>query len=120
MRRILLGVGPAGGAVEDIIGREVDQSSVHLPAGEREIAHAEGIGEESGLRLALSDIDLVIGGGVENDAGIKRGERFLDEFPVVDIDCLAGKSLDGVAPRLQLSNQLDTQLTGTAEDYRTF
>src|SRR5438552_18805946 len=115
MSRILLGVGPAGDAVENVVGGEVHEAGVHLPAGECEIANTQGVGKESGLRLAFDHIHLVVGGGIQNQRWIELGQGSLDALAVGDVDGLALESVYCESARIQFANQFHAESTRTAK-----
>src|ERR1017187_1088417 len=97
MGGIVLGIGMVRAAVKNVVGGEVDQAGIHLPAGQRQVAHGQAIHQEGGLRLLFGNIHLVIGGGVEDDVGIGLGERALDGGGIGDIDLCALPAGDGIA-----------------------
>ncbi len=96
MSGILLGIGAAGAAVKNVVGREVDQAGVDLPAGQRQVAHGQAIHLEGGLGLLFGDIHLVIRGGVEHHVGVGAGKRALDGGAIGDIDLCPLPAGDGI------------------------
>src|SRR5882757_2918234 len=93
MSRILLGIGPAGDTVEHVVRGEMHEARVYLTAGEREIANTQGVGKESGLRLAFGHVHLVVGGGIQNQGRIELGQGLFDALAVGDVDGLALESV---------------------------
>lgn len=73
MGGVLLGVGAAGPAVEDVIGGEVDQPGIQLPAGQRHIAHGQGVHLESGQRLAFGHVHHVVSRRIDDHLRIHAG-----------------------------------------------
>jgi len=117
MRKIGFDIRTRGSAVENVIGGEVDELRVDLAAGDREISHSQSIYQEGGLRLSFSDVDVVIGGGIEDDFRVGAGERALDGFGIGDIDLAAVPGHHGVMTGAKLANELDAELAGGAEDH---
>jgi hypothetical protein len=68
------------------------------------------------LRFLLGDVDLIIGGGVEDDLGVDTGERALDGGAIGDIDLGAGEAGNRVSTRFQLGDQFDGKLPGSSEN----
>jgi hypothetical protein len=96
------------------------EAGVHLPAGEREIADTQRIGQKSGLRLAFGHIHLVVRGGVQNQSRIELGQGLFDALAVGDVDGLALESVYCKSARVQFSNQLHAELARTPKNYRPF
>ena len=67
--RVVLAVGAALGAVEHVIGRDVDQRNAGLGAGGGEIGRAGAVAGPGRLGLALGAVDRGVGGGVDDDVG---------------------------------------------------
>src|SRR3954471_16052178 len=107
----------AGGSIEDVIGRKMDEAGVDLAAGEGEVAHGEGVDEEGGLRLLLGDVDLVIGGCVEDDFRILLREGVFDGGAIGDIDSRPRPAGHFVSTRFELPHQLDSKLARGSEHY---
>ena len=72
--RIVLSVGAALGAVEDIIGRDMDQRNAGFAARRRDIGRSDAIGGPSGIGLALGAVHRRIGGGVDDDVRADVGD----------------------------------------------
>ena len=45
----------------------MDEAGVQLAAGQRQVAHRQGVHQEGRLRLAFRHVHLVVGRGVEDD-----------------------------------------------------
>src|SRR5215472_11890403 len=69
---------PSEAAIENIIGGKVDQAGVVLAAGDSKIAHCQRICVVSSARLLLSDIHLIVGGGIENHLRFDAGQSALN------------------------------------------
>ncbi len=82
-------------AVEDVIGGEVDQLSVDLAAGKRQITYRQRVDLKGRLRLLLGDIHLVVSRGVEDDLGVIVGESVLNRRRVGDVHLRAVPRHDG-------------------------
>ena len=85
------------GAIEDVVGGEVDELGVDLSAGDGEIAGAEGVGLVGDSGFAFGDVDHVVGGRIENDGGIDFGEFGFEGGEVGDIDRGPVEGGDGIA-----------------------
>jgi hypothetical protein len=118
MGGVLLDIGMAGTAIEDVIGGEVDQLGVGLAAGEGQVAHGQRVDQKGGQRLLLGDIDLIIGGGVEDHFGIAVGQGVLHGQRVGDVHLGAIPGHDGEPALPEFTDQLSAQLSGGSEDYR--
>ena len=112
-------VGTAQGTVEDVVGRIMHQTRIHLAAGQREIPHRQRVGLISGLRFPFRHIDLVVSRRVEDHRGIEIRKHFLNLPRVADIDLPAFVTLDFVAPLAQLGAEFLPKLSTTAK-YRCF
>ena len=86
MDGVLFRIRPAEHAVEDVVGGEMHQPGVTLPAGQRQVSDGQRIGLECCHRLALRNVDLVVGCGVENRERIVFGYRFFDPLGARNID----------------------------------
>ena len=116
VRRVELRVSPAGGAVEDVVGREVDEMGIHLPAGDGDVPDRQRIDRECGVRFALRHIHLVIGRGVHYNRWVQRADGFFHLKPVRDIDNVAVPPRDVITPGGELGGQLLAQLAGVTQD----
>ena len=56
--RVVLAIGPVGGTIEDIVGREMHQRQADLGAGGGEVGGAVGVGREGPVALPLGPVDL--------------------------------------------------------------
>src|SRR5258708_22476034 len=95
--RIVLGVGAGLRAVEDVIGREVDERSADLAAGTGERGRAVTIDRESRVTLRFRLIDRGIGAGVDDDARPYRNDCPLHlirvpEIKLITLDEFGGKT----------------------------
>ena len=97
-------VGPTEGAVEDVVGGEVDELGVDLPAGDGEIAGAKSVGLVGNGGFSFGDVDHVVGGGVEDDGGIDFGELGFEGGEVGDIDRGAVEGGYGIAAKGEDAN----------------
>jgi len=95
----------------------MDEQRSHLPAGERDVADRQGVHQKSGLRFLFGYVHLVVGGGVQNDFWVERGQFLFDAIRVGDVQVRAVKPKNRVAALLEFTNQLDTKLAGTSENY---
>ena len=107
-----------GGAIEHVIGGEVDQLGVDLAARERQVAHGQRVHQKGRLRLLLGDIHLVIGRGVEDHLRVIVRECILNRDRIGNIDLGAIPRHDTEPPILEFADQLDAKLSGGPEDYR--
>jgi hypothetical protein len=77
--RIVLPVGRLLAAVEDVVGREVDEGQVARGAGPRNRGRTLLVGGEGRRGLALCLVDGGVGGRVDDQVGLRlchcRGER---------------------------------------------
>jgi hypothetical protein len=112
-----LDVGAAEGAVEDVVGGVVDEAGVDLAAGDGEVADGEGVGHEGGLGFAFGDVDLIVGGGVEDDLGVKGGEGLFDGDGVGYIDLAAFVAPDFVAAFAEFGAEFLAELSAATEYY---
>ena len=93
----------------------MDQPGVVLAAGERHVAHAQSVRLKSGERFAFGHIHLVVGGGVENAAGIELGQRAFHLFAVANIERRAFEAAHLISAPREFGAQLDAQLSGGPE-----
>ena len=75
VRLVLLAVGPPLGAVEDVVGRDVDEPRAHLARGPRERAGSERVHREGALGLGFGGVHPVPGRGVEHHVGAHAGDE---------------------------------------------
>ena len=113
--RVLLGVGAAGHAVENVIGRKMHQLGVRLAAGNGQIANRQSVHQVGGLRLLLGDIHLIVGGRVQHDSRIAFGDAALHLRRVGDVDVGPLEAGDRVPPPGKFRLQLDAELSATPE-----
>ncbi len=118
VRQILLDIGMPGGAIEHVIGGEVDQLGVDLPARESQVAHRQRVHQKGGLRLLFGDVHLVIRRGVEDHLRVIVCKGVLNCGRVGNIDLGAIPGHDTEPPILEFADQLDAKLSGGPENYR--
>src|SRR5579864_5511908 len=119
MRRIVLAVRALGRAIEDVVGRKVHQLRIELPAGERQVAHSQSVGQKRRLWLFLGDIHLVIGRRIDHQPRIEIGQDALYLFPVGDVNRRAFPACNLITTRTQLADQFHAKLSATAEYRRS-
>ena len=113
---VLFGVGPAGHSVENIVGGEVDQSRVHLPAGDGQIPDRERVHPKSRLRFLLGDVHLIVRGGVEHQRRIEARQRRFHLSRVRDIDAASLKARDLEAAIAKHRSQFNPELSTPTEN----
>ncbi len=118
MGLIVFGVRPAGPPVEDVIGGVVNQLGIHLPAGQRDVAHRQSVHQVGRLRLLFGHIHLIVRRGVEDHLRIDLGQMLLDHCPLGDVQLSAVGAEDLVAALLQFRSQLHAELADIAENHR--
>src|SRR5262249_45817688 len=103
-------------AVEDVVGRDVDEAPAGVSGGARQGAGSERVHREGALALALGGVDAVVRGRVEDDVGLDaRHER--PHGPLVgDVERLpAARPGELVA---EAPAQLGAELAASARDER--
>ena len=120
MGRVVLGVGAAGAAVENVVGGKMHQARVHLPARHGQVAHGERVHQERRLRLFFRDVHLVIRRGIDDDGRVELRERALHLRLIGDVDGGALEAGDFESARLEFGHQLDSELSAAAENGHAF
>ena len=118
MGGVVFHIGPAGGAVEHVIGREMNQPRIHLAAGQSQIPHRQPIYRECRLRLLFRHIHLVVCRGVEDYLRVIPRKRTFHRRAIRDIHLSAVQSQHGVLPRLEFPDQLNTELAAGPKYHR--
>src|SRR5947209_4755453 len=119
MGGIFLYIRPAGGSVENVIGREMHETRVDLAAGHREIANREAIGEKGRQRLFFRDVHLVVGCRIDDYGRVEFGERSFDSSAIAYIHRRSIKACDLVSAVSKFFHQLHAKLPTTAENDRS-
>src|SRR5581483_4342523 len=104
-------------AVEDVVCRVMDELCVDLAAGHGDVANGECIGLEGGERFPLSDVDLVVSGGVDHHLRVRFGERLFDTMCIRNIERLPVEWLNSPSAAPKFAAQFDTELAATAKDH---
>ena len=118
MRRIVFGVRPARPSVEDVIGGVMNQLCVHLPAGQRDVPHRQGVHQVRRLRLLFGHIHLIVRRGVEDHLRIDLGQVLLHHRPLGDVQLSAVGAEDLVTALLEFRGQLHPELADIPENHR--
>ena len=84
-RRIILAIRAALCAVEDIVGRHVQETAVRLERSTRERLDAGCIHGQGALRLGLRPLDLRVARGVHDHVGVVRAHAAADRGSVRDV-----------------------------------
>ena len=116
MRLVFFGVRSAGGAVEDVVGGEVNQLRVQLPAGHGQVADREGVGDEGGLRFIFGDVHLIVGGGVQHQRGVGLSQDAFDAGGIADIDAGAVETGDVITAPGEFMHEFHAELSPAAKD----
>ena len=91
-RRVVLAVRPRGGAVEDVVGRDVHQERARLARRAGEKVRGRGVDGERGPRLRLGRVHAVAGGGVEDHVRphLRHSARTASAVGDVELGAVAG------------------------------
>ncbi len=116
MCRVGFGIGPASRAIEHIIGGKMNKTGVQLTAGERQIAHGQGVDLEGGQRFLFGHIHLVVSCGIEHQLRIPRCENRLDLSVIRDVELFAIPTDGFVTAFTQFANQFNAELTTAADN----
>lgn len=119
MGRIFFTIGAASLTVKYVIGGEMHQFRVRIPARDRQIANGQRVHLERGQRLSLGYIYLVVSGGIENHGRIHGGDSAFDRRGVRDIDGGAVEAGDFVPASCEFRLQLHAELTSAAKHGRS-
>ena len=114
--RVVLGVGGRLRAVEDIVGRKMDERRADLAAGVGERGRSVAIDGEGDLALCFGLIDRGIGAGVDDDARPHRDDRRLHVGGMAEIELFAIEEIGGKTRGPDSATQLMPDLTDPADD----
>jgi hypothetical protein len=116
--KVVLGIWLCGAAVEDVVGREVDEPGSGVRAGlgqPLDGAHVDACGE---LLVGLALVDVVVGGAVEDDVRRVLRERLRDRLRVGDVEGPVVQRADVGAFTVEARAQVGAELPRGAGDQR--
>ena len=93
--RVGLDIGFGLGAVEHVVGRDMDQRDVGRGAQPRQDGWAVAVGAVGGIGIGLGGIHRGIGGGVDHQAWSDGAESRLDRLRVVEIEVRPADATSG-------------------------
>ena len=115
---VVLAPGAAGGAVEDVVGGEVQERQPARGGGGGHGAGGGGVDRLGQRRLVLGAVDLGVGGGVDDDVGVGGADRAGAGLGVGEVGRRAPEEGRLDAARRGRARQLAGDLPGLAEDQR--
>ena len=116
VRRIVLAVRPIEGAVEDVVGADVDEMDTEPFACRRQVADGIGIHGEGQRFVGLTRVDGGVRRGVDHRVGANRVEELTNGHRIGDVE---DRLVDGdhvVADRFGMHHHVDSELTSGARD----
>ena len=84
--RVAFHVRPPLVSREDVVGTEMQELGVELPAGHRQVAGPDGVDREGPVRPVLDLVDAVVGGQVDDELWLQRDQRRMHRLAVLDLD----------------------------------
>ena len=113
--RIVFAVSTRLGTVENIVGRNVNDRNAGLVRRFAEHLRSGGIGLPGGLRLAFGQINLGIGGRIDDQGGLQSRHDIADGRPVNDVNFVDVEADDLDLPRRRLRGEFPSQLAVSAK-----
>ena len=114
--RVVLAIGPGGGAVEDVVARNVDERDPGLGAGPGQPAGACGIDREGQVALAFGVIDGGVGAGIDDRGRAVPGNRSGECFGPREVGIGPADADDPMPPDAAETGECPGDLARPADD----